>query len=420
LLVIFTQFDTPAELYNGRSTVIWVIPILLSATIFHPRFAFLITAIICGLMVLLTPPDSQYPNPINYYVMLTLLFIAFISWLGMTIANRAIGDARHQAENARHHAANLEAILNSMADGVLVLDLNHNFLSANPVLFKMIPEEKLAEIISKLHQKNIRIQNKAFAVTTSIVPGVGSVAIFRDETRRLEAERAKDALLAVASHELRTPLAVIMNYLELIQVLIKTNKINTDEFKDYIHRSIENTHRLHQLINNILDQAQIQAGMLELKQQRFDLAALLEKHHQLLNTLIKEKNLSYTLNIAPTVPAKLNGDPDRLQQVLLNVVGNAVKFTQKGGIKVDVFLPNHETLSIKVTDSGPGISEERLPDIFEAFRRGSDYAQREKQGAGLGLSIAKEIITRMGGEILAASSPGAGSTFTISLPLEQA
>jgi signal transduction histidine kinase len=112
------------------------------------------------------------------------------------------------------------------------------------------------------------------------------------------------------------------------------------------------------------------------------------------------------------------GDPNRLNQVLVNLIGNAIKFTNEGGIKVNVSTPTKEKLSIQVADSGLGIPPEQLPDIFEAFRRGSNYIHRERQGAGLGLSIAKEIITRMGGEISVASEPGQGSIFTVLLPMD--
>jgi signal transduction histidine kinase len=421
IIVLLTQVDAPAELYNGRSTTLLVFPIMLSAIIFPPSYSFLILMIICGLIQFLSPPDSRYPgNAVNYFFMLNLFVITFISWLGMSIANRAIRDARKHAESASRQAANLEAVLNSIADGVLVLDLNGKFISANPALLRMLPEEQLMEIIAKPLEKNLRWQRKLFTINTSLVPEVGSVAVFRDETRRHETDRAKDALLATASHELRTPLTAMMNYLEMIQVFIRMGKINTTEFDEYVGRAIENTHRLRQLVNNILDQAQIQAGVLELKTKMFNLPDLLEKNRQLLDVLFKQKNLSYALNIASNVPTEIHGDPDRLHQVLVNLVGNAIKFTSQGGIQVKVFLQNRDNLSIAVTDSGPGIVEEHLPDIFEAFRRSSDYVLREQQGAGLGLSITKEIVTRMGGDISVMSTLGAGSTFTVSIPIQSA
>jgi signal transduction histidine kinase len=140
----------------------------------------------------------------------------------------------------------------------------------------------------------------------------------------------------------------------------------------------------------------------------------------LLGGLLQQKNLSYALAIAPDVPAKIKGDPDRLHQVLVNLIGNGIKFTNQGGISVKVSMEKKEKLSIQIADSGPGIPPEQLPDIFEAFRRGSNYAQRERQGAGLGLSIAREIVTLMGGEISVDSQLGTGSTFTVTVPVEAA
>jgi len=268
--------------------------------------------------------------------------------------------------------------------------------------------------------KTVRWKRKVFTVSVSEVADIGTVAVFRDETRRYETERARDALLAVASHELRTPLTAVMNYLEMLQTLIQMDKVNTVEFNEYINRALENVKRLQNLVNNILDQAQIQAGVIRLKHEPFNLRSLIEKAHQLLEILLHQKNLSYELAIASDVPEEISGDADRLHQVLVNLLGNAIKFTNEGGIRINVSMPLKETLAIQVEDSGPGIPPEQLPDIFEAFRRGSDYAQRERQGAGLGLSITKEIVTRMGGEISASSEPGSGATFTILLPMKAA
>lgn len=404
------QTDSPAELYNGRSIVSWVIPIMLGSIIFRPGMTFIVASAIAGLMEANPPPDNV---GVNYYAMLSLFFIAFICWLAMSITNRAIRDARRQA-------ANLQAIYEYVADGVLVLDLQGNFLSANPALLSMIPNDELREFIARPLEESMPWKHRVYSVHASAVPDVGTVAVIRDETRRHEIERARDALIATASHELRTPLAAIMNYLELLVILVRLDKIETQEFDEHLTRALENSRRLQQLVNNILDQAQIQAGVLVLKEQPFDLRALLEKTRQLLDVLIRQKQLSCDIQVAPAVPARLWGDADRLYQVLVNLIGNAIKFTDRGGIKINVSVPQKESLTIEVADTGAGIPPEQLPDIFEAFRRGSNYAQRERQGAGLGLSIAKEIVIRMGGELLAASEPGIGSTFTVTLPIEVA
>jgi signal transduction histidine kinase len=411
LIGAISQVDTTDELYNGSSVIAWVVPIMVGAVLLRPVSVFVIAGIISILTLLFSPQFNG--APVNYYAMIMLFAIALLCWLAMSIANQAIRDARRQT-------ATFETILNSITDGVLVLDLHDSFISANRALLKMIPEDILREMNSRPLEETIQWKHTVFSVNASAIPGVGSVVVFRDETRRHETERAKDALLATASHELRTPLGAVMNYLELLMMLNEMGQVNTAKFQEHLTRALENCRRLLSLINDILDQAQFQAGVLELRQQIFNLPALLDKSRQPLDALIKEKGLSYELNITPGVPAEISGDPDRMQQMLSNLVGNAVKFTNQGGITVNVSLPREDLLCIEVIDTGPGIPAEQLPDIFEPFRRGSNYAQREHQGAGLGLSIAKQIVTRMGGEISVSSVLGVGSTFTVFLPLGQA
>lgn len=408
LIAMISQVDTPQQLYDGRSLIIWVLPIMVGAVLLPPESVFVIAAVIFGFIQIFVPLNADIPN---YYPIVSLFIVAFISWLGMSIANNAARDARYEA-------ANKEAILNNIAEGVIVIDLQGKLLSANPALLEMIPKENLEEIISKPLEKTVQWKRKIFSVTASPVPEVGTVAVFHDETRRREIERARDALLATASHELRTPLAAVMNYLELLLMLSQMGRVSTEEFTEHLTRALENSKRLQNLINDILDQAQMQAGVLELQYQSFDLRALLVKVGHLLGSLLQQKNLSYQLAIAPDVPAEIQGDPDRLHQVLVNLIGNGIKFTNQGGIKVSVSMNKRRKLSIQVADSGPGIPSEQLPDIFEAFRRGSNYAQRERQGAGLGLSIAREIVTLMGGDISVVSQVGTGSTFTVTVPLD--
>lgn len=414
LLIIFIIMlsDIPAELIVGRSQLVWVVPIMLGAIVLNPGSVFPIAFLLSILIVMIGParPGADFSR---LYLIIELFFIAFVSWLSMSIANRAVRDARNSA-------AKLEAIYNHVADGVLVLDTQGHFLSANPAFFKMIPKRDLPELLVQPLEKIVRWKRKFYSVSTSAVPEVGTVAVFRDDTRRHETERVRNALLATASHELRTPLTAVMNYLELMQVLARQDKVNTDGFNEHVARALENTKRLQSLVNDILDQAQIQAGVLNLKRETFNLNSLLERVHKLLEVLLKRKNLSYELAIAPEVPHEIVGDAGRLHQVLVNLLGNAIKFTNQGGVKVHVSAPCEERISIQVVDTGPGIPAEQLPDIFEAFRHGSDYTQRERQGAGLGLSIAKEIITHMGGEISVSSELGNGSIFTVLLPVEAA
>ncbi len=329
--------------------------------------------------------------------------------------------AEQERESARQAAqlmsANHEAVLNNIADGVLVLDLQGDFLSANPALLAMIPQGDLQEIIAMPFDKNMHWKRKVFSVTTAPVPNVGTVAVFRDETRRIEIERAKDSMLATASHELRTPLTAVMNYLEMLIFFTGAGKVNSEVFAKYLNRALENSQRLHQLVLTILDHAQIRAGRIVLKKEPFNLPQLLDKTHQLFTSLIAQKSLSYELIIHADAPTIMIGDAGRLQQVLINLIGNAIKFTQGGSIQVTASCPDAEMLILTVADTGPGIPPEQLPDIFETFRRSSDYAQREHQGAGLGLSIVREIVTLMDGQISVSSEMGRGSVFTVIIPV---
>jgi signal transduction histidine kinase len=134
--------------------------------------------------------------------------------------------------------------------------------------------------------------------------------------------------------------------------------------------------------------------------------------------LATEKHLLLKTYIDPDLPETITGDSARLQQILINLIGNAIKFTDHGEVCV-CFEKGQAEWSIVVRDTGIGIPGERLPDIFEPFRRGSDYATRRHQGAGLGLSIVKTLVTLMGGRVEVESAVGRGSVFTVTLPLEK-
>lgn len=342
--------------------------------------------------------------------LMALLAAAALSWQLTAIL-------RQSMRVVHQHAKNTEIILNTVKDGILLLDGEGNFVAANRALTRMLPEEKLKEINTLGFEETLEWKHTVFSVTASSLPEMGSVVVFRDETRRHEADRAKDALLSTVSHEFRTPLGSVMNYIELLMQLLEIERIDPGKFMTYLMRAHENSRRLLRLVNNVIDQAQLQAGGIELQLECCDIRDVLEKPYELLAGYLEEKHLAYTLTIAPDVPPQVMSDSERLHQILLNLIGNAIKFTQRGGITVKVWLADRDTLSIEVTDTGPGIPAEQMPDIFEAFRRGSNYAQRHHQGAGLGLSISKELVKLMGGDISAESTLGVGSVFTVSLPL---
>lgn len=139
----------------------------------------------------------------------------------------------------------------------------------------------------------------------------------------------------------------------------------------------------------------------------------------ILSGLAEQKSLKLITHVDPTLPELILGDNSRLQQILVNLIGNAIKFTEYGEVSVSVKILETEWQMI-VQDTGIGIPAERLPDIFEPFRRSSDYATRQHQGAGLGLSIVKNLVTLMDGRIDVQSTVGQGSVFTVTLPLKKA
>ncbi len=363
-----------------------------------------------GLLILITYSLPGISSTENIQILM-LFLVAFICYLGMNFTNRVIA-AQSQAQ-----ATNLEIILNNITDGVLVRNQQRKFVSANPALLKMIPEADIKQISASNFEKTLRWKRKFFMTTTVEIPEIGSVVIFRDQTRCRETEQARDALLATVSHEFRTPLTATMNYLEMLLVLTKMKKIDGDAFITHLTRALENSHRLQHLVDHIIEQAQLQAGAVKIKSERFNLPELLQKSSQVPGASLKQNNVMYELNIAPNVPLEIKGDSKRLQQAVSLVLDNAIKFTEQGTIKVRVYMESSNKLAIEVADTGIGIPEEQLPDIFEAFRRASNYADREHQGAGLGLSIARQLITSMGGKIAVTSTLGTGSTFIISLPI---
>jgi len=214
---------------------------------------------------------------------------------------------------------------------------------------------------------------------------------------------------------MRTPLTAIIGFAEVIA-------IQSEPVSEMAGRIRANAQRLIHMVNNLLDHAQSQSGTLKIRSEVIPLFSLMQAVTNLLSGMAWEKNLPLRTDIDPTLPETIVNDNAKLQQILVNLIGNAIKFTDRG--EVSVSFQNLDTKQanswrIVVRDTGTGIPEERLPDIFEPFRRGSDYATRCHQGAGLGLSIVKNLVTLMNGKVEVESAVGKGSVFTVTLPMEK-
>jgi len=467
LMVVFAYSDAPPQLVDGRSLFVFTIPIIMASMLLSPSFSFVIAAAVT-LEIWVIINLNDLPRILNPVAVAVFFMVAAISWLSARSLETALRELRiinadldqvvaqrtqalaESLSRERIEAGQNQAILNSIADGVIVFDTQWRAILANPAI-KIMLDMPLQSIINHSFQElienpNLTPRSRTFlnamieqdtqpfsfridwgTLTLSVSAAqvydkreegsvnIGTVIVFRDFTKEAEVERLKSTFVAMVSHELRTPLNAILGYGEMFRESVygpmNEKQVNTAD------RIVKNTERLLGLINDLLDQAQMEAGKLTINMAPLKPAELIESLHGVLDKIASDKKLKLTSDIDSALPENLIGDHQRLQQILVNLVNNAIKFTDQGGVNVRLFLHQSDQWGIEVTDTGRGIPQAEIPFIFDTFRQVEGTATRTKGGFGLGLAIVKQLVTLMNGEIKVTSEMEKGTTFSITLPL---
>lgn len=237
----------------------------------------------------------------------------------------------------------------------------------------------------------------------------------KDRDLAIQSAKIKENLLARVSHEMRTPMNAILGMSNLLQ---KTTL--SEEQSSMVGMVCQNSAHLLNIINDILDSSSIQTGKFRLHDEPFNLRELLANLRSVIEHKQQEKKVSFEMCIDDGIPEMVNGDASRLNQILVNLVGNAFKFTEKGTVKVRVVLlealPDKSYIKFMVEDTGIGIPEDQVSEVFEPFSR-IDNKEKNYEGTGLGLSIAYNLVAMMEGSMGVASTLGEGSTFFFEIPL---
>ncbi len=240
----------------------------------------------------------------------------------------------------------------------------------------------------------------------------------QDRKTAQEASSAKSQFLAKMSHELRTPLNAILGFSQLME---RDDRLSQEQ-REYLGIISRSGEHLLNLINDVLEMSKIEAGRVTIKETNFDLSTMLKSIEEMFALRAQSKGLLLEIQSAPEVPQCIKSDEGKLRQVLINILGNAIKFTESGRVKLGVEVrimgddPREEQLHFTIQDSGPGITDEEIHTIFEPFVQ-AEQGRKSNQGTGLGLPISREFVHLMGGEISVSSALEKGAIFRFHIPL---
>lgn len=351
-------------------------------------------------------------------------------------------EIRNKVAKISLEEAKSDAVISSMFEGVLLTNEKGAIITMNPALRKLfmisIPPEgrkpievmrsnRIQDIVDKIISDGHRITTEEIltnfsperVVRISGSPVVkngtrrGAILVFHDITELRRLEKIRRDFVANVSHELRTPLSNIKGYAETLLHGALEDKNNAKDFTNIIYKESD---RLAKLIDDLLDLSKIESEKIEIMPVPSDIGIILANASAILKKSANDKHINIEIEPSKDTP-KVLADESRLTQVVLNLLDNAIKFTQESGrIKIAI-IKNNGFVQTDITDTGPGISEKDLPRIFERFYRVDKARSRDLGGTGLGLSIVKHIVQLHGGEVWVSSTPGKGSTFSFTIPV---
>jgi signal transduction histidine kinase len=458
VLAIAVYINTSDDWFLATLTYALSIPIVIGSFLIGPRSGFalaLLSSVVTTLAGLITGA-GVYVTPF-----FTFMAISMLAWFMARTLKLALADlralnveldqrVRDRTEDLTEALARNQAILDSTVDGVIVFDNTGLAIITNPAISDLmeLPVEEIMgqhvddllrtgeeakddrRGVSKLvntggaSEAALKFQWGERTLSITVAPvnagsaeqNLGTVTVFRDYTREAEVDRMKSSFISIASHELRTPLNAILGYADILHEQIYGPL--SGQQRDVTRRILSNANHMLSLVSNLLDRAQIEAGTLELNIASFSPAKVVGEAVGAMDVLAQQKDLDLSCEVDSGVPAEAVGDWQRVSQIVIILVANALKFTHEGSVRVRTYCPDAAHWAIEVADTGIGIPKEAHSYIFEPFRRADESATREQGGAGLGLSIAKQLVTIMGGSMVLESEVGKGTTFAITLPLE--
>jgi PAS domain S-box-containing protein len=352
-------------------------------------------------------------------------------WLRREV-RRTTSSLKKRAQISEAERSRLETVINSIHDNVMILDEDNLILLINPAMCSSFGLDEKT-VIGKLvldvidhpdvhalitsngsndplqhHEINFP-DGRVASAQMAAIPDIGHAVTMQDITYLKEVDRIRNEVVHTVSHDLRSPLTSVIGYAELIA---RSGSLNENQH-DFLKRIQESVQHITDLINDLLDLGSIEAG-LDTRREWVQLEGLLHYTIDMLQGQIKSKRITVQTDIPPSLPA-LRANPIRLRQVLDNVVGNAIKYSnEEGEVQVSIHAESDQII-LQVTDNGPGIPIQDQAHIFDKFYRGHNMVGH--QGSGLGLAIVKSIVDAHQGRIWVESNLGQGSTFFIVLPL---